>query len=204
MKKGTLVHLREIEIVKIIVTNKKWDQVPEGLCLCLCLCVCVHPPFCAWNNPVFSSCAGLRLIDCPWLNWLFHDKCERTQKENLLLQHTPIFLWSLGLVSKIFRYFQLKSKIKAKEEDTLHSTFQPPRAPEAPYMTVLTKMWLVWSQVGALVHVQLYTFSYRKAVIRPRNMPKTADSGLNRPNKGTLKWPQRAKVFLACTLYNIW
>ena len=177
-EKGSLVHIvkLKVEIVKIIVTNKNWDQVPQGLCLCVCL----HPPFCAWNNPVYSSCAGLRLTGCPWLNWLFHDEYERTRKENLLLQHTPIFLWSLGLVSKIFRYFQLKSKIKAKEENTLHSTFQPTRAPEAPYKTVLTKMWFVWSHVGALVHVQLHTFSYRKAVNRPQNMPKTADWGLNR------------------------
>ena len=32
--------------------------------------------------------------------------------------------------------------------------------------------------MGTLVHVQLYTFSYRKPVIRPQNMPKTADWGL--------------------------
>ena len=31
--------------------------------------------------------------------------------------------------------------------------------------------------MGTLVHLQLYTFSYRKAVIRPQNMPKTADWG---------------------------
>ena len=31
--------------------------------------------------------------------------------------------------------------------------------------------------MGILVHVQLYTFSYRKPVIRPQNMPKTADWG---------------------------
>ena len=31
--------------------------------------------------------------------------------------------------------------------------------------------------MGTLVHVQLHTFSYRKAVIRPQNMPKTADWG---------------------------
>ena len=31
--------------------------------------------------------------------------------------------------------------------------------------------------MGTLVHVQLYTFSFRKAVIRPQNMPKTADWG---------------------------
>ena len=31
--------------------------------------------------------------------------------------------------------------------------------------------------MGTLVHVQLYTFSYRKPVIRPQNMPKTADWG---------------------------
>ena len=29
--------------------------------------------------------------------------------------------------------------------------------------------------MGTLVHVQLYTFSYIKPVIRPQNMPKTAD-----------------------------
>ena len=31
--------------------------------------------------------------------------------------------------------------------------------------------------MSALVHVQLYTLSYRKAVIRPQNKPKTADWG---------------------------
>ena len=31
--------------------------------------------------------------------------------------------------------------------------------------------------MGTLVHVQLYMFSYRKPVIRPQNMPKTADWG---------------------------
>ena len=31
--------------------------------------------------------------------------------------------------------------------------------------------------MGTLVHVQLYTFSYRKAASRPQNMPKTADWG---------------------------
>ena len=31
--------------------------------------------------------------------------------------------------------------------------------------------------MGKLVHVQLYTFSYRKAVIQPQNMPKTTDWG---------------------------
>ena len=31
--------------------------------------------------------------------------------------------------------------------------------------------------MGTLVHVQLYTFTYRKPVIRPQNMPKTADWG---------------------------
>ena len=34
--------------------------------------------------------------------------------------------------------------------------------------------------MGTLVHVQLYTFSYRKPVIRPQNMPKTADWGQKR------------------------
>merc|ERR1711952_137802 len=34
--------------------------------------------------------------------------------------------------------------------------------------------------MGTLVHVQLYTFSYRKPVIRPQNMPKTADWGKKR------------------------
>ena len=29
--------------------------------------------------------------------------------------------------------------------------------------------------MGTLFHVQLYTFSYRKAVIQPQNMPKIAD-----------------------------
>ena len=32
--------------------------------------------------------------------------------------------------------------------------------------------------MGTLIHVQLYTFSYRKAVIRPQNMPKTSDWGV--------------------------
>ena len=36
--------------------------------------------------------------------------------------------------------------------------------------------------MGTLVHVQLYTFSYRKAVIRPQNMPKNADWGYYRSN----------------------
>ena len=31
--------------------------------------------------------------------------------------------------------------------------------------------------MGTLVHLQLYRSSYRKAVIRPQNMPKTADRG---------------------------
>ena len=31
--------------------------------------------------------------------------------------------------------------------------------------------------MSTLVHVQLYTFSYRKAVIEPRNLPKTAEWG---------------------------
>ena len=34
--------------------------------------------------------------------------------------------------------------------------------------------------INTLVHLQLYTFSYRKAVIRPQNMPKTADWGRKR------------------------
>ena len=33
------------------------------------------------------------------------------------------------------------------------------------------------SKMMGIVHLQLYTFSYRKAVIRPQNMPKTADWG---------------------------
>ena len=33
----------------------------------------------------------------------------------------------------------------------------------------------IFKMIGTLVHVQLYTFSYRKPVIRPQNMPKTAD-----------------------------
>ena len=32
--------------------------------------------------------------------------------------------------------------------------------------------------MGTLVHLQLYTFSYRKAVIQPQNVPKTADDGV--------------------------
>ena len=35
----------------------------------------------------------------------------------------------------------------------------------------------IFKIMGTLVHVQLYAFSYRKAVIRPQNMPKTADWG---------------------------
>ena len=31
--------------------------------------------------------------------------------------------------------------------------------------------------MGTLVHVQLYTFTYRKPVIRPQKMPETADWG---------------------------
>ena len=31
--------------------------------------------------------------------------------------------------------------------------------------------------MGTLVHLQMYTFSYRKAVIQPQNMPKTTDWG---------------------------
>ena len=31
--------------------------------------------------------------------------------------------------------------------------------------------------MGTLVQVQLYTYIYRKAVIQPQNMPKTADWG---------------------------
>ena len=33
--------------------------------------------------------------------------------------------------------------------------------------------------MGSLVHVQLNTFSYRKAVIRPQNMPKKSIGGKN-------------------------
>ena len=36
--------------------------------------------------------------------------------------------------------------------------------------------------MGTLVQLQLYTLSYRKAVIRPQNMPKTADWGQKRSN----------------------
>ena len=36
---------------------------------------------------------------------------------------------------------------------------------------------IISKMIGTLVHVQLYTFSYRKPVIRPQNMPKTADWG---------------------------
>ena len=36
--------------------------------------------------------------------------------------------------------------------------------------------------MGTLVPVQLYMFSYRKAVIRPQNMPKNADWGYYRSN----------------------
>ena len=36
---------------------------------------------------------------------------------------------------------------------------------------------MISKMMGTLVHAQLYTFSYRKAVIRPQNMPKTADWG---------------------------
>ena len=41
----------------------------------------------------------------------------------------------------------------------------------------------IFKMMGTLVHVQLYTYSYRKAVIRPQNIPqnkKNADLGGNR------------------------
>ena len=38
-------------------------------------------------------------------------------------------------------------------------------------------LYTVSKMMGTLVHVQLYTFSYRKPVIRPQNMPKTAHWG---------------------------
>ena len=34
--------------------------------------------------------------------------------------------------------------------------------------------------MGTLVQVQLYTFSYRKVLIRPQNLPKIADGGKKR------------------------
>ena len=39
---------------------------------------------------------------------------------------------------------------------------------------------IISKMMGTLVHVKLYAFSYRKAVIRPQNMPKTADWGQKR------------------------
>ena len=39
------------------------------------------------------------------------------------------------------------------------------------------RLHTISKMMGTLVHVQLYTFSYRKPVIRPQNMPKTADWG---------------------------
>ena len=39
---------------------------------------------------------------------------------------------------------------------------------------------IISKMMGTLVHVQLYTFSYRKPVIQPQNMPKTADWGQKR------------------------
>ena len=54
--------------------------------------------------------------------------------------------------------------------------------------------------MGTLVHIQLYTFSYRKAVIRPQNMPKTADCGVKSVKIRVLKNGPTGptKVFLAC------
>ena len=54
--------------------------------------------------------------------------------------------------------------------------------------------------MGSLVHVQLNTFSYRKAVIRPQNMPKTADCGVKSVKIRVLKNGPTGptKVFLAC------
>ena len=46
--------------------------------------------------------------------------------------------------------------------------------------------------MGTLVHVQLYTFSYRKPVIQPQNMPKQLIGGRNGQNNGTLKWAHRS------------
>ena len=41
--------------------------------------------------------------------------------------------------------------------------------------------------MGTLVHVQLYTFSYRKPVIQPQNMLKTADWGQKRSKLWSFK-----------------
>ena len=40
------------------------------------------------------------------------------------------------------------------------------------------KQLSISKMMGTLVHVQLYTFSYRKPVIRSQNMPKTGDWGV--------------------------
>ena len=50
--------------------------------------------------------------------------------------------------------------------------------------------------MGTLVHVQLYTFIYRKAVIRPQNMPKTATCGQNWSKLGYFKMtPQALRTY---------
>ena len=146
----------------------------RSLSLSLSLCLRSSSLLCLKQSCLLLMCwfeidwLPLTQLIVPWQMW------KNTEGKFAITTYTNLSVESWTCEQNLS---VLKSKIKAKEEDTLHSTFQPPRAPEAPYMTVLTKMWLVWSQVGALVHVQLYTFSYRKPVIRPQNMPKTADWG---------------------------
>ena len=58
--------------------------------------------------------------------------------------------------------------------------------------------------MGTLVHVQLYTFSFRKAEIRPRNMPKTADWVTSVKIMVLKNGPTGpTKVYLAWAIYNI-
>ena len=74
---------------------------------------------------------------------------------------------NLPIILKIvFRLLRKSSKSSKKRENHLNT---------------ISKM------MGTLVHLQLYTFSYRKAVIWPQNMPKTADWGWNQSKLGYLK-----------------
>ena len=58
--------------------------------------------------------------------------------------------------------------------------------------------------MGTFIHVQLDTFSYRKAMIRPRNMPKTADWGVKMVKSRVLKNGPTGptKVFLTLRTYD--
>ena len=60
----------------------------------------------------------------------------------------------------------------------------------------------ILNMMGTFIHVQLDTFSYRKAMIRPRNMPKTADWGVKMVKSRVLKNGPTGptKVVLACTI----